>query len=548
MQYEKRIEALLERLVCVASDTGTIKEKAVEEVLINILDEIPYFKRHKEDKGFYAIEEDLYERGIVWAMVKGESKRAIVLMHHHDVVDSNDYGELSPFAYDMEAIQNKLGLKKDLPTEVRKDIESNEWLFGRGSADMKAGAAIQLALLEAYSKQEVKPYHLILLSVPDEENMSIGMRKGTALLRTLKETYGLEYELLINSEPHERESKSCGTLYTGSVGKLMPVVYVRGKSTHIGNVYGGFNPLLVAEKMASKIELNTDFCDVIKGEVTLPPSVVYFKDRKTEYNVSTPQSMGFYFSLLLLKSSVDEVLEKLQELAKEAFGEAIHQIQKSYENYSLLNKAEGAIEKSNKDDDMLGYKVNVQSFEEIYEIAKEAHGYDFEESYKAYQQEVKKQIDGGKITLPESTFLLIEKVLTYVPCEDPVAVLAFSPPYYPSVHHENSELVASLSTFAKANWQETYQEKQYFMGISDMSYVGNHLSESAIQSLSANMPQWQGIYEVPFEDMKAIQMPMINIGPWGKDLHQYSERVYKKDVLKHTPKLLAQLLRIEMDI
>ena len=81
-----------------------------------------------------------------------------------------------------------------------------------------------------------------------------------------------------------------------------------------------------------------------------------------------------------------------------------------------------------------------------------------------------------------------------------------------------------------------------------MSYVGNHLSEGAIQSLSANMPQWQGIYEVPFEDMKAIQMPMINIGPWGKDLHQYSERVYKKDVLKHTPRLLAQLLRIEMDI
>ena len=548
MQYEKRIKALLERLVRVASDTGTIKEKAVEEVLINILDEIPYFKLHKEDKGFYAIEEDLYERGVVWAMVKGESKRAIVLMHHHDVVDINDYGELSTFAYDMEAIQSKLGLKRALPTEVRKDIESNEWLFGRGSADMKAGAAIQLALLEAYSKQEVRPYHLILLSVPDEENMSIGMRKGTGLLRTLKETYGLEYELLINSEPHERESKSCGTLYTGSVGKLMPVVYVRGKSTHIGNVYGGFNPLLVAEKMASKIELNTDFCDVIKGEVTLPPSVVYFKDRKTEYNVSTPQSTGFYFSLLLLKSSADEVLEKLQELAKEAFSEAIHQIQKSYENYRLLNKAKSTIEKSNKDDSMLGYKVNVQSFEEIYEVAKKVHGYDFEESYKAYLQEVKKQIDGGKVTLPESTFLLIEKVLAYVPCENPVAILAFAPPYYPSVHHENSELVASLSAFAKANWQETYQEKQYFMGISDMSYVGNHLSEGAIQSLSANMPQWQGIYEVPFEDMKAIQMPMINIGPWGKDLHQYSERVYKKDVLKHTPRLLAQLLRIEMDI
>lgn len=63
----------------------------------------------------------------------------------------------------------------------------------------------------------------------------------------------------------------------------MPVIYTRGIA------YGGFNPLLVTEKIASKLELNTDFCDVVNGEATPPPSVVYLRDRKTEYNVSTPQ-------------------------------------------------------------------------------------------------------------------------------------------------------------------------------------------------------------------------------------------------------------------
>ena len=56
------------------------------------------------------------------------------------------------------------------------------------------------------------------------------------------------------------------------------------------------------------------------------------------------------------------------------------------------------------------------------------------------------------------------------------------------------------------------------------------------------MPQWQKLYEIPFEDMEEISMPMINIGPWGKDLHQWSERVYRKDVLEHTPRLIWKIL------
>lgn len=47
------------------------------------------------------------------------------------------------------------------------------------------------------------------------------------------------------------------------------------EASHTGNIYGGFNPLLVAKKIASKLELNTDFCDVVNGEATPPPSVVY---------------------------------------------------------------------------------------------------------------------------------------------------------------------------------------------------------------------------------------------------------------------------------
>ena len=267
MNRADRIWENLNRLVAIPSDTGTCKEKEVEKELLKILSEIEYFKE-QETFGKRIIKEDYLGRSIIWGLVRGESNETIVLMHHHDVVDASDYGELAEYAYDMEQIKEKLYDRADLPQEVLVDLQDKEWVFGRGTADMKAGAAIQLALLEEYSKLKYRFYNVLLLSVPDEENMSVGMRKATTLLKELKEKYGLAYKLLINSEPHERSSALCGTIYTGSVGKLMPVIYAKGKIAHIGNAYAGINPISILSQMMEEIELSTDFCDRVGDEVT----------------------------------------------------------------------------------------------------------------------------------------------------------------------------------------------------------------------------------------------------------------------------------------
>jgi len=38
--------------------------------------------------------------------------------------------------------------------------------------------------------------------------------------------------------------------------------------------------------------------------------------------------------------------------------------------------------------------------------------------------------------------------------------------------------------------------------------------------------------------MQALSIPVINIGPWSKDLHKFTERVYKTDLYERTPALL----------
>ena len=38
-------------------------------------------------------------------------------------------------------------------------------------------------------------------------------------------------------------------------------------------------------------------------------------------------------------------------------------------------------------------------------------------------------------------------------------------------------------------------------------------------------------------------MACVNIGPWGKDFHKLTERVYKEDLYERTPEILDFAVR-----
>lgn len=65
--------------------------------------------------------------------------------------------------------------KDELPDHVREDIEHGEWLFGRGTMDMKCGLALQMAMIEQACEGRFDG-NVLLLAVPDEEVNSVGMR------------------------------------------------------------------------------------------------------------------------------------------------------------------------------------------------------------------------------------------------------------------------------------------------------------------------------------------------------------------------------------
>ena len=532
----ERIKKLTLDLVRVQSDTGTRQELDVENFLYDWLGKLEYFKSHPDHFGQYLLEQDPLDRNVVWGLVKGQGDQTVILMHHHDVVDAFDYGSLEELAYDPKRLVTALK-DVELSPEVRRELESGDWLFGRGTGDMKGGAAIQLALLQEYADRQNLNGNLLLLSVPDEESLSVGMRGSLGLLSELKERFDLKYKILINSEPHAKDREKDGTLQIGSAGKLLPIVYVRGKKTHIGHIYQGFNPVLLLSEIVLQTELNTDFSDFVRGELSPPPSWSFMRDRKEVYDASIPLFAGGYLSLISLKKAPGELLAQLKETCENAFGHVIDRMQKSHAAYCRIKGVQ---------EPPLPWKVNVKTFQELHRQARRDSGEAFESAFSKMLESIAEEINRQQLGSPEATFRIIETTLSYVNDLSPIVVIALSPPYYPAIHNDDfpvlpesvGNLTGHLIRFAENRWQETYSVTNYMMGLTDCSYAALQNSENIVPVIGPNMPLWQQTYDVPFAEMEALSLPVVNIGPWGKDHHKFTERVYKPDLYERTPALL----------
>jgi arginine utilization protein RocB len=276
--------------------------------------------------------------------------------------------------------------------------------------------------LEEYAQRPDFKGNILLLSVPDEESLSVGMRGSLRLLIDLKARFKLNYNILINSEPHAKENGTTGTFHIGSAGKILPVIFARGKKTHIGHIYQGFNPVLLLSEIVLQTELNTDFSDLVRGEVSPPPSWSFMRDRKEVYDASIPQFAGGYLSLISLKKPPGELIQQLKETCENAFQKVIDRIEDSHAAYCR---------KKGSRESLASWKVNVKTFDELYRQALNDSGEAFEKSYAKKLAAVADEVMQQKLNSPEATFRIIEMTLGYIQDPAPVVVIALSPPYYP---------------------------------------------------------------------------------------------------------------------
>lgn len=535
---EKDIKEILYSYIKAQSFTNTYKEIEAEKFFVNYFSALPYFRNTEGSYGTYKIKNDVHRRSVCYAFLKGEGKDTIVFIHHNDVVGVEDFKLLKNFAFSPDELKIELlKIKESLSEDAKKDLTDNTFLFGRGVCDMKGGGAIQIALMKRYSELKDFKGNIVLIAVPDEENLSAGMRTAVKFLDELKDKHGLDYKIMINSEPHQRKDFTQGVFSEGSVGKVMPFVYVRGVLAHAGKAFEGLNPLNVMCSIVRKTELNMELSDVVGNEAAPPPTWLYLKDSKDAYDVSMPLSAKGCFSILTLKQNPQGILKKLKNIYVEAFSEVIGDMNRNYEKFAIS---------TNLKETRLPWTAKVVNFSELYSEAESSYGDVFK--YK-YQDEVKKLVakyNDNEISIIDCNFRLIDFVYGYIDDLSPRIVYGLIPPYYPNVsnlyfenHDENvKDISAKLDKFTKEKFNQTYTEEYFYTGISDLSYTSMDNSSEVIEALKSSMPLLGEFYDIPADSIERISMPCINIGPWGKDFHKLTERISLEDLYIRTPQII----------
>lgn len=546
-RISESVKKILYDYVAIGSFTDTAHEKEVEPFFMKLMSSFPYFKEHPEDYGLFEIPGDHLKRSVCWALVRGEGDDTVCMVHHYDVVGTEDFKTLKDYALLPDELSKRLKESPDmLSQEARADLYSEEYLFCKGGCDMKAGGSIQFSLLNEYGNLALKGTPLkgnvLVIAVPDEENLSAGMRDAATLLAKLKREKNLNYKIMINSEPHQRRNPEEGVFSMGTVGKLLPFVYVRGSMSHVGKVFEGLNPLQIISEIQRRTELNMEFSDTVvtgsgAAEASPPPTWIYLKDSKDVYDVSMPLNAYGCISVLTLTSSPSAVLKKIERICRESFETVIDHTKESYSAF---------IKNSKRSESELPWSVKVSSFDELLEEAERDHGEEFRKLYQNKKEEILNDFNSAKRDMINCNYELVSFIFDYVDDASPRIVYGLIPPYYPCVSNLEWEkkdkkieaLYDTLLSYTRENFNQEYIKEYFFSGICDLSYIDMSDPEEVRKSVSESMPLFGDFYDIPLEDIHDISMPGINIGPWGKDFHKLSERVLIEDVYHRTPRIL----------
>ena len=128
---------------------------------------------------------------------------------------------------------------------------------------------------------------------------------------------------------------------------------------------------------------------------------------------------------------------------------------------------------------------------------------------------------------------IVERLCDLCGIKTPTVVVFFATPFCPhnTLKREVQEEAAVCDKIARiaaefaAESGEEMRLQQFFPSLTDSSYLKIDDDAASIAALRDNFPGYQKLYPVPLETAKALNIPAVNYGVWGKDCHKWTERI-----------------------
>lgn len=517
-------------LTRIPSVNGTVDEARFAQRLLNRIAERPVLTAAR--RWLIPVENDPLGRSVVALLVRGSGKRTVVLTGHYDTVPIDDYGAFRHLALEPEHLRSALleRLRESATSAAEKralaDLESGDFLPGRGLLDMKAGLAAGLAICEAFADRQKPKGNLLFLAVPDEEATSVGARQLARSLGPLCEEHGLKPVAAINldSIADDGDGSQGRAVTLGSIGKLLLTAFVAGVPAHACYPFAGVNAGALAGAIAAEIEWSTALADLAPGSPGMPPTLLSLKDSKPHYDVTTPAHVWATWNLLYSEREPSELLDTFSNLCRRAVETVSWRIAATARERGMLNGNLPAIE--------------VVDFSTLL-VRGRAAAPDLD---KVLTETAAAASRAGH-NLPEQCRLVTEAVWQRSGRAGPVVVTGFgSLPYLPVALGPSPNarrLAAAVTRACNAIGVEAIAETAVFPGISDMSFLGE-ADLAAVPAIAANTPIWG--YGIPWPEHGAVAgVPTVNAGPWGRDYHTPLERLHAGYAFDVLPRFLAEL-------
>lgn len=504
----------------VGSDNG---ENQAADFLYDKFKQLEYFKQNPSNIWFDSLEDDLLNRKNFCAFIEAKNKtnKTIVFIGHIDVVNTDVCGEMSDLAFNPVEYTEKLKTL-NLDEDISKDLLSGDWLFGRGVSDMKSGLTVLSAIFSELSMNtDTIECNYMLLGLADEENNGFGIHQAIKMMDKMKREKSLEFICCIDSEPTiTGEEKDIPRVYLGTIGCATPFAFFIGKESHVGEYFEGINSSLIASYFNVSVEGDYNTSDTWKGVNYSPLTCLKIQELRDGYSVTLPERTVACYNILMVQRKASDILMYFAEKSEIALQNSINHVKRNRDY--LFNNGSTSLPE-------IDYKYRIIYYSELIEMVEKITG----RSHNDLALEILKDVDYLKDS-QERGIYLVNKFVDIAGVDGLTVIIGFLSPYcQPRVNYGKKigeiairKSVALLQDWYSSQYNKPFIVSEIYEGISDMSELGFQESDEELSIIKNNLVGYNVEIKTPFNYMKSLDVPVINIGPVGKDAHKMTERVY----------------------
>jgi arginine utilization protein RocB len=523
----EEVRALAERLVAIPSASPEVV--AETEFAAALRESLPAALERGE---WYAPD----GRPVLWARLRGRGaragrRRAALLLSHYDTVGVEEFAAIGGrrgdrIAYDPAALRELFlrysgdtlppGSNLLLQDLAEEKAQPGTWMFGRGTFDMKSGIAAALAALEALAADESLAGDVLFVCCPDEEHASAGMLAAVPGLARLKQAEGLDLVGALNLD-----IAPAPVAYAGVMGKALAGLYVLGRPTHAGMPFEGVDAAQLAASLTARATASRELVDRAGESVAAPAVALKLRDLKPGYNVQTAAEAVVELNLITITRSLAETLDELRRVSLDALSSLVRSMRELASWVQPGVALRGVL----------------------------AGGENLEHQVLLWPELLRRAGEPGELfevsesTDPRvATLARIRHVVREAKLQGPAIVLHLLPPYHPHAAPGNGPLVHATRTVME---REGLEVRPFYPYITDASYLAWRAEPP--EALGRYMPCYGREYALPIEAMRALDLDVVNLGPWGRDAHGLFERVRCDWAFGRLPGMVAEVVKRSLE-